>query len=287
MPTTTITDRQRVFITDLATQFAEAFNAHRATPGFTTLPAETAVNAWLAEAAIHPRGVSAWIESCISARNAERTARNERRRLAEAVQSIVAPGAPSPVENVPDGHYATPSTDPGDHQPLRFWRIRTPRGHRTGVQYLYRMESDNARYYGTIRNGVAQPNTTRVLDAIRAEGIVASAQRYGVEIGRCFVCNRALTDATSRSLGIGPDCRGARSRHAAWAGLDYSSNIDRITTSNVALPQTPQECTSCHDVAVGVARDGSGAYCDECAIDGDVRISLFRPAIRQRTAALA
>jgi hypothetical protein len=31
--------------------------------------------------------------------------------------------------------------------------------------------------------------------------------RYGREIGRCYRCNRTLTDAVSRSLGIGPDCR--------------------------------------------------------------------------------
>lgn len=32
--------------------------------------------------------------------------------------------------------------------------------------------------------------------------------RFGREIGRCYVCGRTLTDATSRRLGIGPICRG-------------------------------------------------------------------------------
>jgi hypothetical protein len=46
-----------------------------------------------------------------------------------------------------------------------------------------------------------------VLERIVAAGVDEAATKYGVEIGRCYVCNRTLTDDLSRSLGIGPHCR--------------------------------------------------------------------------------
>lgn len=46
----------------------------------------------------------------------------------------------------------------------------------------------------------------RILEAILADP--DAGPRFGREIGRCYVCGRTLTDETSRSLGIGPVCRG-------------------------------------------------------------------------------
>jgi hypothetical protein len=49
-------------------------------------------------------------------------------------------------------------------------------------------------------------------DALRAildAGTNNAGARYGQAIGRCWKCHRHLTDETSRSLGIGPDCRAA------------------------------------------------------------------------------
>ncbi len=52
-------------------------------------------------------------------------------------------------------------------------------------------------YRGTmqyeLKDIVAQPNSTM--------------SEYGRELGYCARCNRHLTDATSRELGIGPECR--------------------------------------------------------------------------------
>lgn len=44
-----------------------------------------------------------------------------------------------------------------------------------------------------------------ILEAIEADP--DAGPRFGREIGRCYKCGRTLTDPTSRSLGIGPDCR--------------------------------------------------------------------------------
>lgn len=46
-----------------------------------------------------------------------------------------------------------------------------------------------------------------VLTAI-AEDVRGALVRYGMEIGKCGVCNRTLTDPESRAYGIGPVCRG-------------------------------------------------------------------------------
>jgi hypothetical protein len=45
------------------------------------------------------------------------------------------------------------------------------------------------------------------LEAILSAGVEESGRLYGTEIGRCYVCNRHLTDELSRELGIGPTCR--------------------------------------------------------------------------------
>jgi hypothetical protein len=47
----------------------------------------------------------------------------------------------------------------------------------------------------------------RILEAIKADP--DAGPRFGREIGRCWVCGRTLTDELSRSLGIGPVCRGS------------------------------------------------------------------------------
>ena len=44
------------------------------------------------------------------------------------------------------------------------------------------------------------------LKAIEAASVEESRTLYGKEIGRCWRCNRHLTDELSRQRGIGPDC---------------------------------------------------------------------------------
>src|SRR5450755_1398720 len=45
-----------------------------------------------------------------------------------------------------------------------------------------------------------------------------AAQLYARTFGRCYVCNRPLTDPHSRDTGIGPDCAGTRKHVELSAG---------------------------------------------------------------------
>jgi hypothetical protein len=44
-----------------------------------------------------------------------------------------------------------------------------------------------------------------ILDRIAADP-VGAAERYGLEIGKCGICHRTLTNDISRARGIGPVC---------------------------------------------------------------------------------
>lgn len=45
-----------------------------------------------------------------------------------------------------------------------------------------------------------------LLRKILADGVEAASKRYGHELNHCGVCGRTLTDADSRTAGIGPKC---------------------------------------------------------------------------------
>lgn len=114
---------------------------------------------------------------------------------------VAAPAAPAPapLADVPAGHYAIASTGAND---LAFYRVDRPTegayAGRTFVKLIVGGHPDsNVRY-------AAVPG---ILDRIVEAGIAESATLYGREIGQCYRCNRSLTDETSRSLGIGPECR--------------------------------------------------------------------------------
>lgn len=281
----TITTGQTELITTLAAEFVSYYSDQA--PDQIAM-AQAGADGFLPGAAttVH---VGRYIDNLIAACRGARMMRNER-NLATPI--IITPGVPSAQTPIPDGHYAVESPEAGDNQPLRFYRFRAPRvryGSRersTTVQYVYRMESDNARYlgpYSASNPTRSDPRIGAIVNAIHQAGILESSQRYGVEIGRCCCCNRALTDLTSRSLGIGPDCRGARSHHAYWAGRTFTP-VQR--TSTAPLSTEPQECNCCHDVAVG-DRNGT-AWCDECAIDSNVRLDrMFPVSARRRSAAVA
>jgi len=61
----------------------------------------------------------------------------------------------------------------------------------------------------------ASDNQFEIKDPVRKTAILTAiandpdaGPRFGREIGNCYVCGRTLTDELSRSLGIGPICRG-------------------------------------------------------------------------------
>jgi hypothetical protein len=123
---------------------------------------------------------SAWITRMI-----------EKVREMRAAAPVAAP--PAPAVEVADGRYAV------EHEgTLKFYRVKN--GHRAGFVFLDVQASDD--WYG-IRN----LTSIREILALIAIDPNAAQVRYGQKIGRCYRCNRTLTDQVSRDLGIGPDCR--------------------------------------------------------------------------------
>lgn len=127
-------------------------------------------------------------------------------RATPAMVEAVAPGASTEEfraaqavvktrPEVADGRYAVEDED----GTLKFYRLKN--GRKAGYVFLDVQASDD---WFTIRN-------PRRIDAVLAQiveiGELNAARRYGQELGHCYRCGRTLTDAVSRELGIGPDCR--------------------------------------------------------------------------------
>lgn len=85
---------------------------------------------------------------------------------------------------------------------LRFYRAKEGTGRWAGRVFIARYKSDYLD-----RTDRAEQNAARV--AI-AENPDKARMRFAEEIGRCWACGRTLTDAESRRLGIGPECRKVR-----------------------------------------------------------------------------
>lgn len=98
--------------------------------------------------------------------------------------------------DVPAGHFAVEY----DGQ-LRFYKVDKPtEGRWAGWTFLKEQASDD---YYPVKN---KERKSEILTLIALDPWSAG-KRYGIEIGRCWMCHRTLTDETSRALGIGPDCR--------------------------------------------------------------------------------
>jgi hypothetical protein len=107
---------------------------------------------------------------------------------------------PVPSVDVPAGHYAIPSTGGND---LAFYRVDRPtEGDYAGRTFIKLVVG------GHPDRNVKRDHVAGILARIAADDDAAA--RYGREVGHCYVCNRSLTDALSRQLGIGPECRKAR-----------------------------------------------------------------------------
>lgn len=102
------------------------------------------------------------------------------------------------LPEVPAGYYAIPCAD--GHNDLSFYRVDRPTKGRW-VGYTFVKEVIGGQGAHRVARGDVKGILARILDDTEA------GPRYGQEIGRCYVCNRLLTDEESRRLGIGPDCR--------------------------------------------------------------------------------
>jgi hypothetical protein len=117
----------------------------------------------------------------------------------------IAPGADiedyakanAPAPKVEDGRYALRADGV-----VKFYHVSTgkPGTQWAGMTFIKIRASDDLH---PIRN---RAERERILSEI-AENAHEAEILYGQELGRCYRCGRTLTDETSRSLGIGPDCR--------------------------------------------------------------------------------
>lgn len=102
--------------------------------------------------------------------------------------------------DVPEGHYAVPSAT--GNNDLDFYRVDRPtEGRWAGRTFVKVVIGGHPDY------AVKGVHAVAVLNRILDFGVEPAAIQYGQQIGRCYRCNRHLTDETSRRLGIGPDCR--------------------------------------------------------------------------------
>jgi hypothetical protein len=120
---------------------------------------------------------------------------------ASAVALLERPSAPAPVsKEIPvggkgKGYFALPASD----GVLHFFVVDRPaEGRWAGYTFLKEQASDE--FYP-----VKGARKESILADI-AQDPEAAGKAYADEIGRCFSCNRTLTDALSRSRGHGPDC---------------------------------------------------------------------------------
>jgi hypothetical protein len=133
--------------------------------------------------------ISSWIDR-LKAKNAE---------LNETAKTTPVAAPTNDFSDVPDGYYAVDGPEG-----MKFYRFRTAGRNATypGRRYLKVQASDE---FHPIRNASTKAT---ILTAIRDAGPAASMALYGQHIGSCGRCNRTLTDAVSRTRGIGPDCWG-------------------------------------------------------------------------------
>lgn len=106
---------------------------------------------------------------------------------------------PAVLADVPEGHYAIPSSGSND---LMFVRVDRPTEGRWAGRVFVKMVVG-----GKPEQPVERERVAGILARIAAAGVAESATLYGQQIGRCWMCNRTLTDEQSRREGIGPDCK--------------------------------------------------------------------------------
>lgn len=116
---------------------------------------------------------------------------------------------------IPDGYYALP--DPDNPAVMTYWHAKDGRiqpwptkAWHGPLRLLKRdMPKDRDRMIAVWREWQARYGAwaNRVHDALDGDPHPARA-RFSAFTTRCFDCGRALTDAKSKTLGLGPDCRG-------------------------------------------------------------------------------
>lgn len=96
------------------------------------------------------------------------------------------------------GYFSINVVDGFGGAPVKFYRVKASGGN--GRVYVDVQASDE---YHAVRS---PQSITMVLKAILVNPKKA-AELYAESLGRCYRCGRTLTDETSRSIGMGPECR--------------------------------------------------------------------------------
>ena len=92
-------------------------------------------------------------------------------------------------------------------KPLQFFKIdNVADGKWAGWVFVKRQAGDNYDRIGRQRPGGMYEGAFTDLLGMVTRHLQEAMQQYGTELGQCAVCNRSLTDETSRARGIGPDC---------------------------------------------------------------------------------
>lgn len=116
-------------------------------------------------------------------------------KAAYVATKVASPGTEIPVGAKGRGYFALPGTDGA----LHFYQVEKPtEGKWAGYTFLKEQASDDTFPVRGVR--------ARAILQIIAQDPQAAGKRYADEIGRCWVCNKTLTDAASREAGIGPVC---------------------------------------------------------------------------------
>lgn len=108
------------------------------------------------------------------------------------------------VDELPDGNYALRFED-DPVNPVRFYKVETgERGRWEGFRFVTRFASEE-QY--PVRGADRENVLRRLVEDPRGAAVL-----YGHESERCCLCNRKLTQASSREAGIGPKC----AANAGW-----------------------------------------------------------------------
>lgn len=117
----------------------------------------------------------------------------------------------------PDGYYAAP--DPNDQGIITCWRRRSTRKSasfgpwKRGASYIHGpkradIPQDPAERIAFIKAHLAaNEEWCQRVYAVIAADLDAARLLFASFTGSCSSCGRALTDPTSKLLGIGPECR--------------------------------------------------------------------------------
>jgi len=105
-----------------------------------------------------------------------------------------------PATTVQAGHYAIPGNDGNAEHDIRFYRVDKPKAPSKWAGYTFVKVQSSDMWYR-----VGKAEAARVLSVIEQDPHAAQ-MLFAEKKTRCYTCNRALTDATSRERGQGPEC---------------------------------------------------------------------------------